>query len=244
MHELIRGMWLWDMTVPRTEKELYTLLFCQEGQIFLCSGEICVSVLPGQCILLRPDILTDPPIALTGRENRIGLLLNMQELQQSGTEIASLSALPECGYRLCTDEHISMVWHTLLCESSSSRMKQLKAAELLLLFSESLSSDAPLVCKREEFLTVTQAYHFAMEHLQERVTISQMAQQTGKSPTMLKICFRHACGDSVYAFLRKEKMHRAAEMLIVSNQKIIDIAGKLGYDNCSKFSVAFSKIMG
>ena len=39
-------------------------------------------------------------------------------------------------------------------------------------------------------------------------------------------------------------MHKATKLLTDTNLKIVEIAGKLGYENPNKFSTAFKKIIG
>jgi AraC-like DNA-binding protein len=49
---------------------------------------------------------------------------------------------------------------------------------------------------------------------------------------------------SVYAYMRKQKMEAAAAMLTESNDTVLSIAGKLGYENGSKFASAFKAVTG
>jgi AraC-like DNA-binding protein len=87
-------------------------------------------------------------------------------------------------------------------------------------------------------------FSFCMEHMQEHFTIPFLAARAGISPTKLKQIYRRVYGASLFAHIRKEKMHWAAQMLASSNTRVIDIAETCGYDNASKFSAAFCDIMG
>ena len=48
---------------------------------------------------------------------------------------------------------------------------------------------------------------------------------------------------SVYAYIRSYRIHAAALMLSQTNESVTTIAGKVGYNNPSKFAAAFKDIM-
>lgn len=87
-------------------------------------------------------------------------------------------------------------------------------------------------------------FSFCMEHMQEHFTIPFLAARAGISPTRLKQIYRRVYGASLFAHIRKEKMHWATQELALTNMRVIDIAETCGYDNASKFSAAFCDIMG
>ena len=51
-------------------------------------------------------------------------------------------------------------------------------------------------------------------------------------------------GETRYAYLKKYKMHKAAKLLLETNQRVIEIAAAMGYQNPSKFTEAFFSVMG
>ena len=89
-----------------------------------------------------------------------------------------------------------------------------------------------------------ETFFFCMEHIQEHFTIPFLAARAGVSPTKLKQIYRRVYGASLFAHIRREKMHWAARELVSTNILVIDIAEACGYDNASKFSAAFCDIMG
>lgn len=62
--------------------------------------------------------------------------------------------------------------------------------------------------------------------------------------TTLKAVFRRIFGCSIYAYAKNRKMFYAAVLLRDTDMKIIDIAEEAGYCNASKFSSAFSSVIG
>ena len=244
MQEIRAGVLPWDFAGAPEEHYTYALLFCGEGQYAVCSPELCISVLPGQCMLFRRSRDLKMPAALTGREQGGVLLLDPQRLEIPGVSADDLPKLLDTGYLLFANPRISTLLQEMLTETYSERMLEHKLAELFLLLAEPLTPTVPRVCKRGEYRIASDAFQFAMEHIQERITIQELAARAGRSPTMIKLCFQHLFGLPAFAFLRREKMYRAAAMLRETDLRIIDIASRTGYDNCSKFSKAFADVMG
>ena len=86
-----------------------------------------------------------------------------------------------------------------------------------------------------QYLTGNIDKHFTLDELSLRFEIPLAS---------LKLCFKGIYGTSVYAYMRSYRMHSAALMLRDSDEKITVIAGKVGYNNPSKFAAAFKDIMG
>ena len=80
--------------------------------------------------------------------------------------------------------------------------------------------------------------------MSEHFTIEQLAIQFQVSPTQLKKSFRNVYGNSLYSYVRTQKMLSAARLLQDTDRTILDIAGECGYDNGSKFYKAFRSVMG
>ena len=76
------------------------------------------------------------------------------------------------------------------------------------------------------------------------ITISQFSEQFDLNQTTLKETFRQSFGCSIYAYAKCRKMFRAAELILQTDMKIIDIAEEVGYCNASKFAKAFCDVMG
>lgn len=88
------------------------------------------------------------------------------------------------------------------------------------------------------------AHAYVVKHKNRHVTLEELAKVLSVSQTSLKRYFQAAYGESVYSFLRKQKMYHAAQLLAHTDQSILDIACLHGYQNASKFSAAFHKVMG
>lgn len=82
------------------------------------------------------------------------------------------------------------------------------------------------------------------ENLDRHITIEQLSTVFHVSPTQLKTCFKEEYGVSVYSYSRSQKMRAAARLLRESNCTVLEIAGRYGYSNGSKFAKAFRDVMG
>ena len=85
---------------------------------------------------------------------------------------------------------------------------------------------------------------YITENLNGKITVKQLTLEFGVSDTYLQNAFRSVYGMPVISFIRTQKMQRAAQVLIHTNRTIDEIAEEFGYENESKFSAAFKKIMG
>ncbi|MCQ2459719.1 MAG: AraC family transcriptional regulator [Ruminococcus sp.] len=96
--------------------------------------------------------------------------------------------------------------------------------------------------KRKTYLQ--ELYNEIMNRFPEHITIEQASKISGVSKTKLKADFQKEYGISYYSYFRKERMKLAAQLLLETKQKIIDIAEAVGYENSSKFAKAFRDVTG
>ncbi|MBQ1463461.1 MAG: helix-turn-helix transcriptional regulator [Ruminococcus sp.] len=123
---------------------------------------------------------------------------------------------------------------------------RLKILELMLVINELDVSgrEVPRSCTSSQLEVARETAKCIEEDLGVRITIEELSQRLGVSPTRLKMSFRTVFGMPVYTYARTRKMEKAAKLLIDTDRTILDIAGEMGYDNGSKFSKAFADVMG
>lgn len=86
------------------------------------------------------------------------------------------------------------------------------------------------------FLTKHPDLHVTQEELSERFEISK---------TSMKQCFKSVFGTSIGNWQLQYRMNLAAVLLKQEKDKsVAEIAGQVGYDSPSKFSMAFRRVMG
>lgn len=98
--------------------------------------------------------------------------------------------------------------------------------------------------KKEYIETVSRIRKYIHEHYDEPISIDLLSQEFAINRTYLKEIFANTYGMPVMTYLRNIRMQKAAEFLEDDEMRIIDIAGKLGYSNPSKFSKAFLEYHG
>lgn len=82
-------------------------------------------------------------------------------------------------------------------------------------------------------------------NLEKHYTQEELSLRFDIPLTPMKNCFKNVYGSPINTYMRVFRMNQAAVLL--RNQRglsITDIAGKLGYDSPSKFSLAFKTVMG
>ena len=143
-------------------------------------------------------------------------------------------------------EHIFSELYTVP-ESIRRGYHKVKVLEILLFLSAlEPVEDAQMrshYSRKQVHLAKAVAAHLA-EHLNDNLTIEELASHFDTSPTNLKASFRGVYGSSVQSYQREQKMRAAARLLLSTNMSIQEVAGEFGYANSSKFSAAFRRVMG
>ena len=90
--------------------------------------------------------------------------------------------------------------------------------------------------------------HDALEYIEENLLIiespKEVADKVFVSEVALQKGFHVLTGYSVFEYIRNRKLYEAAVEIISSNEKIIDIAIKYGYESPEAFTRAFIKFHG
>ncbi len=81
-------------------------------------------------------------------------------------------------------------------------------------------------------------------HLQERITLLDLANLVSYSPFYLSRIFKEATGYSPFAYIRKLRLTEAAKILRDDQTKVLDIALDFFFDSHEGFTRAFSKHFG
>lgn len=123
---------------------------------------------------------------------------------------------------------------------------RIKVLELLLFLS---AVDLPADSEKRPYFpkkqvgTVKKIMKYITENMEKHHTLEELSAMFQIPLTSMKLCFKGVYGTSIYAFLRNYRMQAAALMLRQGNENIAVIAGRVGYDNASKFAAAFKEAM-
>lgn len=85
---------------------------------------------------------------------------------------------------------------------------------------------------------------YIYSHIKERITIEDLAEELGVSASYLSRLFKKETGDSVSAYIRRQKIDMAKNLLRYSDYSMIDIANRLSFSSQSHFIQQFRDIVG
>ena len=118
----------------------------------------------------------------------------------------------------------------------------------LLLFLSAMELDSSALAERRISNTQVELAKrigaYLSANMDRRITLEELSNSFHISQSALKSCFRAVYGESVYSYIRAQKMQCAAADLRRSEMSIMEIAGRYGYDNGSKFAKAFRDTVG
>ncbi|WEK54452.1 MAG: effector binding domain-containing protein [Candidatus Cohnella colombiensis] len=80
--------------------------------------------------------------------------------------------------------------------------------------------------------------------MEERIGIEEIARAATSSPFHFQRMFHMVTGMTVGEYMRKRRLTLAAQELVMSSTKVLDVALKYGYDSPESFAKAFRKIHG
>ena len=129
-------------------------------------------------------------------------------------------------------------------KSYSSEQKSYSADQKSYSFVQKSYSSEQKSYSADQKEVADKTYQLIMCNLERHLTIVEMARNLHVSPTQVKVCFRKVYGVPVFTFARKRRMEMAAKLLAETDESILEIAGRIGYENGSKFARAFRDVMG
>ena len=249
--------------IPEFSTDLICIQHCKQGRFEACynDGEY-LYLGPGHCTVNFPScspvtnsfplghyygfyVAIQPQVALrslTCLEQILGPLnidLTTFSKQVSSTNKVAFYPLDDALAGLTESLYI-------LYENHKESALKLRVLELL----QCLCGKQVMQPKEKHYFTVNQIttvkkiHQYLISHVDEQIPLQQIASRFCISLTSLKIVFKEVYGQPVAAYMREYRLQKAAELLLKTEMKIIDIAGSVGYDNASRFSQAFLRYFG
>lgn len=93
-------------------------------------------------------------------------------------------------------------------------------------------------------VTAEKIQTYLLEHIAEKVTITQLSRLFHLSPTACKNCFQSYTGEPIHHWLMHKRMAFAAKLLEGSNLTVLQIAQAVGYEGTSQFNTLFKQHFG
>ena len=124
---------------------------------------------------------------------------------------------------------------------------QAKIIELLCLVINQLDSKKALKTQSVSEQKVKRLYRvrdFLMQHYSMALTLDDIANMAGMSKTVVSSGFKTLFGQSIFDYIRSERMQRAYELLHHQKKTVEQVAYSLGYNHPCNFSTAFHRHFG
>lgn len=92
--------------------------------------------------------------------------------------------------------------------------------------------------------TIEDAIRYMEANMTEDLTVGRIAQEVHTSAFYFQKGFSMLCGYTVGEYIRMRRLSLAGSELLMSDQKVIDLAIKYGYDSPDSFTKAFTRFHG
>lgn len=232
---------------------------CHEGRIECLQGEEFVYLAKGDLAVHQKSLTELDTMFPTGHYHGITISVDMTLVPESLTSILEGIDVrtKRLAQKFCPNgtnfiaranerlNHVFTELYDIPAEISDAYMK-IKILEILLIL-DTFSTETA-VQKRSftasEVVTAKEACKLLLSNMDRHLTIEELAEGLHVSPTQLKKSFKGVYGESVFAFVRRQKMLSAATMLRTTNKTVLEIAGLHGYTNGGKFAAAFNEVIG
>lgn len=93
-------------------------------------------------------------------------------------------------------------------------------------------------------LRIQQACDYIGSHLSEPLEINDLAKHIFISPSHLRHLFHQSLNMTPSAYIRKARLQRARELLMITDRSITEISEMVGLENTRRFSRVFTHAMG
>jgi AraC-like DNA-binding protein len=116
----------------------------------------------------------------------------------------------------------------------------LKLKEIILLLSQTQNADTIQVILSQLFSSTTYTFKQIIEaNLFLQVSVEDLAQKTNLSVSSFKREFKKLYDDSPASYIKSKRLERAAELLMISENRITDIALDCGFNDLANFTKSF-----
>lgn len=117
----------------------------------------------------------------------------------------------------------------------------LKTLELLLYLGglDTVRTEDEKKYRSEQVETIHKVHDYLLQHMDQRITIDELARRYLMNTTTLKSVFKAVYGDSLASHIKGHRMEQAAALLRKTTHTVAEISAAVGYSSQSKFSAAF-----
>lgn len=91
---------------------------------------------------------------------------------------------------------------------------------------------------------IAEARGIVLEHLASPPSIERLARLVGINQTQLKSGFKAITGQTIFGYVQRCRMERAAELLLSGTRNISEVSYEVGYSHSANFTMAFKRYFG
>ncbi|MCI8516751.1 MAG: AraC family transcriptional regulator [Hungatella sp.] len=91
---------------------------------------------------------------------------------------------------------------------------------------------------------VSSVQKYIQNHIEERLTLNEVAAVFGLSPNYLSVLFKKTCNVGFSEYITQMKISRAKAMLLEQDMKVYEVADRLSFESAFYFSKVFKKVTG
>ena len=91
---------------------------------------------------------------------------------------------------------------------------------------------------------ITNVQKYINNHVEERLTLNEVAAVFGLSPNYLSALFKKSCNIGFSEYITQKKIAKAKALLLEENMKIYEVADMMGFESAFYFSKVFKKVEG
>ncbi len=245
---------------PEESRSIFEISHCREGRIELGHEQDFYYLAPGDLSIVRRSWHSNNYYFPQGYYSGITVVMDLDKTPENLSMLmGDIDIRPaEIIDKFCADKDffiarsnasIDHVFSELYSvpETIKSGYYKVKVLELLLFLSEmntSVRQEKHQHFTRSQVLLAKGVCEYMTQNMDKHITIERLAELFHISGTQLKNTFKGVYGISIYSYIRSQKMQAAGRMLRESDETVLEIAGKFGYENGSKFAKAFRAEMG
>lgn len=245
---------------PEEGKALLEIHHCRSGRMECRIGADFFYLAPGDLSISLSDGAISHSSFPTGSYEGVTIRINGKDAPRClSCFLADVNVQPDalrekfCPQGQCfvarSSQAIEHIFSELYSVPESIRKGYFKVKILeLLLFLSAMELDSSALAERRISNTQVELAKrigaYLSANMDRRITLEELSNSFHMSQSALKSCFRAVYGESVYSYIRAQKMQCAAADLRRSEMSIMEIAGRYGYDNGSKFAKAFRDTVG
>lgn len=91
---------------------------------------------------------------------------------------------------------------------------------------------------------IQEAVRYIRHHYAEDISVADIAEHIGMSPSWLTKRFRQECGENILGYLLSVRVERAKALLTETDMLILEVACAVGFDTSRYFSSVFGRAVG